>query len=203
MKQSSSSCLIYYLNEEPLTLQTSSVKSGYGTNLLYGLSAVNNPKNLSQVLANMSASMFSMEKLFKNKEPDDPSESEEPLKEDIGPNINQQLADAINKRWSAKYERKDKKYTRPGNCDKLIVPRVNTEIWEKLDNKTRQQDFRTSSIQKSMANVGAILALSTETLVQLMKKKLPEVDKLVKLSTDALALLGHTSCEYCCGLVTP
>ena len=31
--------------------------------------------------------------------------------------------------------------------------------------------------------------------MQLRQKKLPELDKLVKLNTDALALLGHTSCE--------
>ena len=46
-----------------------------------------------------------------------------------------------------------------------------------------------------MAKVGAILALSTETLVQLRQTKLPELDKLVKLNTDALALLGYASCE--------
>ena len=92
--------------------------------------------------------------------------------EDIGPNINQQLADIINKRWSAKLsepkmKEKMKKYSRPGNCDKLTVPRVHTEIWDKIDNKTRQQDLLASSIQKSMANVGAILALATEAPVQL------------------------------------
>ncbi len=120
--------------------------------------------------------------------------------EDLGPNINQQLADIINKRWSTKLnevkiKEKMEKYFQPANCDKLIVPCVNAEIWDKLDNKTKHHDLRSASIQKSMAKVGAILALSTETLVQMRQKKLPEVDKLVKLNTDALALLGHTSCE--------
>ena len=32
-------------------------------------------------------------------------------------------------------------------------------------------------------------------LVKLRPKNLPEVDKILKLNTDALALLGHTSCE--------
>ena len=107
--------------------------------------------------------------------------------EDLGPNINQQLADIINKRWStklneAKIKEKMEKYFQPANCDKL-------------DNKTKHHDLCSTSIQKSMAKVGAILALSTETLVQMRQKKLPEVDKLVKLNTDVLALLGHTSCE--------
>ncbi len=95
--------------------------------------------------------------------------------EDLGPNINQQLADIINKRWStklneAKIKEKMEKYFQPANCDKLIVPRVNAEIWDKLDNKTKHHDLRSASIQKSMAKVGAILALSTETLVQMRQK---------------------------------
>ena len=61
--------------------------------------------------------------------------------------------------------------------------------------KTRQHDLRASSIQKSMTKVGTILPLSTETLPQLRRKNLPEVDKLVKLNTDASALLGFKSCE--------
>ena len=54
-----------------------------------------------------------------------------------------------------------------------------------------------ASIQKSMAKVGTILVQSTEIeiLVQMRQKNLPEVDKLVELNTDALGLLGHTSCK--------
>jgi len=52
------------------------------------------------------------------------------------------------------------------NCD------CSTKIWD----KTRQQDLLTSSIQKPLAKVEAILAVSTETLVQLREKKLPEVE---------------------------
>ena len=82
--------------------------------------------------------------------------------EDLGPDINQQLADIINKRWSTKLNeakmKETKKYHRPANCDKLIVPRVNTEIWDKLDNKTKHHDLRATSLQKSLAKAGAILA---------------------------------------------
>ena len=120
--------------------------------------------------------------------------------EDLGPDINQQLADIINKRWSkqlndTKLKEKTEKYSRPANCEKLIVPRVNAEIWDKLDNKTKHNDLRASAIQKSIVKVGAALASSTEMLVKLRPKNLPEVDKILKLNTDALALLGHTSCE--------
>ena len=46
-----------------------------------------------------------------------------------------------------------------------------------------------------MAKVGTILAQSTAVFVQMRQKKLQEVDKLVKLNTNALALLSHTSRE--------
>lgn len=55
--------------------------------------------------------------------------------EDLGPDINQQLADIINKLWSkklsdTKLKEKTEKYRPPANCEKLIVPRVNAEIWD-------------------------------------------------------------------------
>ena len=62
--------------------------------------------------------------------------------EDVGPQINQQLADIVNTRWStklneAKIKEKMEKYSRPANCEKLIAPRVNAEVWDKLDQKAK------------------------------------------------------------------
>ena len=53
--------------------------------------------------------------------------------EEVGGTINQQLADIVNKRWSTKLpetkqKEKMEKYSRPSNCEKLIVPRVKAEI---------------------------------------------------------------------------
>ena len=43
--------------------------------------------------------------------------------------------------------------------------------------------------------VGSILAQSTESLLPMRNQNLPEVDQLVTMNTDALALLGHTMYE--------
>jgi hypothetical protein len=55
--------------------------------------------------------------------------------------------------------------------------------------------FERQQYKKSIANVGSILAVSTDKLVPMRHKSLPEVDTLVKMSIDVLALLGHTMCE--------
>ena len=108
--------------------------------------------------------------------------------DDVGPNINQQLADIITKRWSsklndAKQKEKLDKYTRPENCDNLIVPRVNAEIWDKIDQKARQQDLRVSTIQKFIAKVGSILAMATDSLLKMRNDtSVPDI-----MDTDA----GH------------
>ena len=67
--------------------------------------------------------------------------------EEVGGNINQRLADIVNKRWfskltEAKQKEKKDNYPRPGNCEKFATPHVNEDIWGKLDNKTKHNDLR-------------------------------------------------------------
>ena len=51
--------------------------------------------------------------------------------------LSSQLADRINKRWQTKMPPEKlksllAKYHRPENCDKLRVPRINSQIWNIL-----------------------------------------------------------------------
>ena len=76
--------------------------------------------------------------------------------DDKRPDINQQLADIVNKRWSsmlneANLKEKLQKYPRLENCERLNVLHVNTDIWEKIDQKARQQDLRACAIQKKIS----------------------------------------------------
>ena len=57
------------------------------------------------------------------------------------------LADIINKRWAtkfsdSKFNDRVEKYERPENCDKVLVPRVNQEIWARLSNQAKRNDLR-------------------------------------------------------------
>jgi hypothetical protein len=122
--------------------------------------------------------------------------------EDTGPPISQKLADIINKRWSEKLgdhklNEKREKYHRPTNCERVTVPRVNPEIWARIDHNAKQLDLRATAIQTNLVKVGAILAQSTDKLLSLAQTEVSrsEIKALITLNTDAMALLGHASCD--------
>ena len=118
--------------------------------------------------------------------------------------ISQQLAEIINKRWASKLgENKVKetveKYYRPENCEKLVAPKVNPEIWEKLTHYGKKWDLRLSAIQNMIVKVGAIIAQSTQKLMEFRGQgahggKL-DTGALLTAQIDAIALLGHTNYE--------
>ena len=83
--------------------------------------------------------------------------------EKTSPIVNEKLASIINQRWLNKLsdeqlKEKQAKYFRPKNCDRLIVPKVNPEIWGKLDRTARGRDLQLSAIQSALTNVGRIAA---------------------------------------------
>ena len=59
------------------------------------------------------------------------------------------------------------KYLRPANCETLTTPRVNPEIWDKLSHSVKQQDLRSSSIQKTIATAGAAMCKSIGMLLEM------------------------------------
>ena len=111
-----------------------------------------------------------------------------------------QLGDFINNLWSkklpdSKLKDKSAKCLRPANCETLATPRVNPEIWDKLSHSVKEQDPRSSSTQKTVGTPGAVLCKSIEMMLEMKNSKQPKSDsdipKLLKLNTDAVALLGH------------
>ena len=67
---------------------------------------------------------------------------------DTGPPIASGLADLINGKFNAEYsveKRKEilQKYKKPNNCDNVLVPKVNEEIWSKLPTNAKRSDIRT------------------------------------------------------------
>ena len=120
--------------------------------------------------------------------------------DDMGQAITEKLATIINKRLSEKLsdqklkEKRDQ-YPRPDNCDRLVAPRINPEIWARIEN-AKQLDLRASTNQSNLAKAGVVLAKSTDKRLSLYQKdSKPEYRELITLKTDALALLGHASCE--------
>lgn len=115
--------------------------------------------------------------------------------------VSEKLANIANKRWLQKLgddqlKEKLEKYHRPENCEKLAVTQVNPEIWGKLDRFARAKDLKFSRLQEQVTKVGHIVLKSTEHLLKAKvdsSKLCP--DDLVRMNTDALALLGHVCFE--------
>lgn len=128
--------------------------------------------------------------------------------EQTDPEVAQKLADIVNRRWGsmlekAKLKEKLAKYNRLDNCEKLTVPEVNPEIWNKLKHVTRSAYLRLANMQKILVKVGSAVAKSTDillviradpekTLVSALTEKL---GKLVTYNADALTLLGFVNIE--------
>ena len=76
-----------------------------------------------------------------------------------------------------------------------MTPEVNPEIWDKLSHSVKQQDLRSSSTQKKVGTAGAVLCKSIEMLLEMknskQRKSDSDIQQLLKLNTNAVALLGH------------
>ena len=94
------------------------------------------------------------------------------------------------------------KHDRPENCEKLSVPKVNPEIWSKLQHTTRGSDLRLANFQKTLVKVGAALTKSADSLLNIRAKQTSsdaelkqQLADLVTNNMDALAMLGHVHVE--------
>lgn len=110
-----------------------------------------------------------------------------------GPDVHKNLANIVNKRFTAKLEDSKLKeklelYLRPGNCEKLKAPEVNPEIWGKLKTFQKSRDLRMVNVQKTIIKATAAI---TEVANELFEKKYSS-DAIKKL-TDGIALLGHAT----------
>ena len=69
-------------------------------------------------------------------------------------------------------------------------------MWGHLDRQTRGKDLRLSSLQTTLTKVGNITAKTTDMLLKACAEYgKVDVDNMVQMNTDALALLGHISIE--------
>ncbi len=121
--------------------------------------------------------------------------------------VSSQLADIVNKRWSSKlsddkFKEKIAKYDRPENCDQLLAPKVNPEIWSRISNTDQRQDLKLVAIQKTLVAVGTVLTKSAQLLMDARQSDgirdsniTAKMNDILTLQVDAIALLGHTNYE--------
>ena len=115
--------------------------------------------------------------------------------------IPEQLAHIVEKRWHKKLEasklkEKQDKYLRPENCSNLVAPRVNKPIWSTLPRDIKSKDLRLTQPQQILSTAGRAILKSTVMLLEARAKKTrPNMDELISVHTDILALLGHSSAD--------
>ena len=118
--------------------------------------------------------------------------------DDLGININDKLAEIINKRWgktltSEKLKVILDKYKRPANCTALYPIKVNKGAWEHLRYDKKQEDLRLANMQQVLRKVAFILSQTTDFLLAQASssQNREEFNKHISQSVDAFALLGH------------
>ena len=127
----------------------------------------------------------------------DGDEEEDTLLDEIVQSKNEtEKTDAkiVENRWPNKLrdrqlKEKTEKYVRPANLDNFIPPKVNPQMWERLDCQTRGRDLKLSTLQSTTTKVGYICTKATELLLQARREsKSPDIEQLIRLHTDALGL---------------
>ncbi len=123
--------------------------------------------------------------------------------DDKGEDINRQLAKIVNGLWSNrlaedKLKEKLKKYPTPANCNNVIVPKCNHEIW--TNSLTSSHRFNDLSLQKTQCQVSKAANAIIQVCDELLAHKTNggnalNTNKLIGYTTDALALLGNARQE--------
>ena len=91
--------------------------------------------------------------------------------ERTGDPVSDKLALIANKRWNHKLsddqlKEKAEKYPRPANCDKVVSPRVNPEIWAKLPRAVRGEDHKLFRVQTQLSTVTNLVVQATDMLLK-------------------------------------
>ena len=113
--------------------------------------------------------------------------------------VSEQLAKIIDSRWLNKLAEETLRekldtYVRPVNCEHLVTPKVNPEIWGRLDKETRGKDLKLSYLQNSLVAAGSIVSRTTDMLLNARaENSTPDMASIIRMNMDAIAIMGHIS----------
>ncbi|XP_067031368.1 uncharacterized protein [Acropora muricata] len=144
---------------------------------------------LSQEI-NLESSELPYEDLFKDTE-------------DCEPKVNEGVAKRVNSACTKRPTKEQfssiqKKYLRPENCDFLKAPRVNPELWDDLQDKTRSRECSFQSFQKNLIKEVTPVVQLVSKVVDAKKSKEDSIsfNDVYDLTVDALTLLGNSVYEF-------
>ena len=116
--------------------------------------------------------------------------------EEVGPNVAENLAETVKKMMKGrlsdeKVKEKFSQYKRPANCN-LVVPRVNTEIWDIMDHFAKTSDLKAQATQKSLLKSACALTMVTD---KCLASKDPTAKTMLKGIMDAMGLVLKASAD--------
>ncbi|KAK3095831.1 hypothetical protein FSP39_019712 [Pinctada imbricata] len=91
---------------------------------------------------------------------------------------------------------KQNETTRPENCEAPCVVKTKTNqlVWDILTPETRSSDKKLQNVENSLLKGSTILTKVVNRLAEMEKEKHDEeVDQLIDLCNDSLALFGHAN----------
>ena len=91
-----------------------------------------------------------------------------------------------------------KKYLRPENCEFLKTPRVNPELWDDLQDKTKHRKCSFQAFQKNLIKgITPVVQLASK-VVDAKKRKEDSIalNDVYDLTIDALSFLGNSVYEF-------
>lgn len=123
--------------------------------------------------------------------------------DDIGPDTNPKLANIANKAFSKLtsgeiIKKKKSTYKRPKNCEKVVVPRINKEIWRRMKiGFMKKRDMKMTQIQTCITK-SAFAVMQVAQYILKQDKAVEGKEDAVRACTDILCLLGDacTSMSY-------
>jgi len=123
-----------------------------------------------------------------------------------GPALHEKLANIVTKRMENPLaadliKKKEELFPRPSNCEVLAVPKVNAEIWRKMDNAQKGRDLRFSHAQRAVVKATTGVATMADKLLNFTSNEKgatvtvnkADLEKLVVMSTDVVSLLGFAN----------
>ena len=107
------------------------------------------------------------------------------VQERCGLPIQESLAKVVNAGFRSqiaqdKFKDLNEKHLKPQNCQNLSVPKVNPEIWAKMNKSTKQMDAKLQKFQGTVAKSSVpLLRLMDELLHNKLDGTTPNVNKLL------------------------
>ena len=123
--------------------------------------------------------------------------------EDCGPKVNEGVAKRVNSACTKRpakeqFSSVQKKYLRPENIDFLKAPRVNPELWDDLQDKTKSRECSFQAFQKNLIKGITPVVQSASKVVDAKKRKEDSISlsDVYDLTVDTLTLLGNSVYEF-------